>query len=124
MKKLITLLLLLSLTPVALPAQAPVGFAKLGNVTVLTYTDTTCPDQTTCYYVVTAVDSLGGESQPATCAFGQLCVNGVQAVAQMPSSGTHTVVLTWTASVTAGVTYNVYSHIGPLPASNVKAVVN
>ena len=118
------LVVLILLSAVPATAQAPAGFTKLANVTALTYTDATCPNQTTCYYVVTAVDSLGAESQPAACATGQLCVNGNEPVAQLPSSGTHTVTLTWAASPTAGVTYNVYSHIGPLPAASVKATVN
>lgn len=126
MKSLRLFLLLVGffIAPVAVSAQAPTGFVKLANVTTLTYTDSTCPNQTTCYYVVTAVDSIGTESQSAICGTGQLCVNGNEAVAQMPSSGTHTVTLSWTASATGAVTYNVYSHIGPLPAQNFKAVVN
>src|SRR5258705_8189292 len=115
---------ILALVATVLPnlahAQAPVGFTKLANVTVLTYTDATCPNQTTCYYVVVAADSLGTESQPGACGVNQLCVNTFEAVAQMPSSGTHTVGLSWTASPSTGVSYNVYSHIGPLPVANVK----
>lgn len=108
----------------ALPAQIPAGFTKLANVSATTYTDATCPDLTTCYYIVTAVDSTGHESSGAGCSATALCLGGNQAVAQMPSSGTHTVALSWTASTTTGVTYNVYSHVGPFPASALNATVN
>jgi hypothetical protein len=110
----------------AAAAQAPAGFTLLTTTTALTYTDVVCPDLTSCYYVITSVDSTGHEGQPATCATGQLCFIesiGQSAVAQMPSSGSHNVVLTWTASTTAGVSYKVYIHVGPLPASNGKATV-
>lgn len=119
------LILALLLFPFLAKAQAiPVGFTKLANVSATTYTDATCPDLTTCYYIVTAVDSTGHESAGAACNTTTLCLGGNQAVAQMPSSGTHTVALSWTASTTTGVTYNVYSHIGPFPASNFSATVN
>jgi len=106
-------------------AQAATGFTKVGNVSTLAYTDATCPNQSTCYYQVTAVDANGFESGPAACAGSpQLCVGGNEAVAVMPSSGTHTVSLGWTASTSTGVTYNVYRHFRPLPASNLAATVN
>jgi hypothetical protein len=105
-------------------AQAASGFTKVGNVTTLTYSDATCPNQSTCYYQVTALDASGFESAPAACASTQLCVGGNIAVAVMPSSGTHTVALAWLASGSTGVTYNVYRHIGPLPASGLGATVN
>lgn len=105
-------------------AQSP-GFTKLGNVpTGVTYTDSTCPNQSTCYYQVTALDAQNFESVPSACGTSQLCVGGNIAVVSMPSSGTHSVTLTWTASTSTGVTYNVYRHIGPLAASNLSAVVN
>jgi hypothetical protein len=104
----------------------PAGFTKLNTalVTTTTFTDTACPNQTTCYYYVTAVDSIGAESNGAPCAAAQLCVNGNMAVAQMPSSGTHTVTVSWTASVSTVAGYNVYVHRGPLSASNLAAIVN
>lgn len=105
-------------------AQAPAGFTKLANVSTTSYTDSTCADQTTCYYLVTALDSSGHESPGAQCSSTQLCFSGNQAVAIMPSSGTHTVALSWTASGSTGVTYNVYSHVGPLAPSSLGAVVN
>lgn len=123
MKK-ITILLFFILVSIITHAQASQGFTLLKNVSALTYVDSTCPDMTSCFYEVTAVDSSGHESQPAPCSTGQLCFNGNQAIAQMPSSGTHTVTLTWTASPTSGVTYNVYSHIGPTPPGGIGAVVN
>jgi len=106
-------------------AQAASGFTRIANgVAATTYTDAGCPLQSTCYYQVTALDASGFESIPATCGTTQLCVGGNQVVASMPSSGTHTVALTWTASTTTGATYNVYRHIGPLPPSNATATVN
>jgi hypothetical protein len=106
-------------------AQAPSGFTKLANVTTgVSYTDATCPDQVTCYYVVTSLDSTGHESQPATCATGATCIDGIQAQAVMPSSGTHTVALTWVASTSSGVSYNVYQHVGPFPASGLLLTIN
>lgn len=122
MKKLI--LLACILYSVASCAQAPSGFTKLANVTSTTYSDSTCPNQTSCYYAVTAVDATGHESPSAQCAGTQLCFGGNQAVAIMPSSGTHTVSLSWTASTSTGVTYNVYQHIGPFAPSGLSATVN
>lgn len=115
---------LLFLAAGAANAQAGSGFTKLANVSTLTYTDSTCPNQSSCYYQVTTLDSAGFESQPAACASTQLCIGGNTAVVSMPSSGTHTVTLTWTASPSTGVTYNVYQHIGPLPASGLGGKVN
>lgn len=126
MKKtnIILMLALLLVIPLA-HAQAASGFTKIkSGLTTTTYTDNTCPNLSSCYYQVTASDSLGAESQPSACSATVLCVGGNQVVAQMPSSGTHTVTLNWTASTTTGVTYNVYQHIGPLPASNVNVTVN
>lgn len=105
-------------------AQASAGFTKIGNVSAFTFSDATCPNQSTCYYQVTALDSAGFESAAATCSSTQLCVGGNIAVATMPSSGTHTVTLAWLASGTTGVTYNVYRHIGPLSATAMSATVN
>jgi hypothetical protein len=105
-------------------AQASNGFTKLANVTTTTYSDASCPNQSTCYYQVTSVDSTGHESSPASCGTTSLCFNGNQSVAIMPSSGVHSVVLTWTASTTTGVSYNVYQHIGPFPASGLNNTVN
>lgn len=122
MKKLLLLILIFAVRISA--AQTPAGFTKLANVSAVTYTDTTCPVLTTCFYIVTAVDSTGHESIGAACGATALCFGGNQGVAIMPSSGTHTVILNWTASTTAGVTYNVYSHVGPFPATNFSATVN
>jgi len=123
MKKLFVVLAVLLFAATAAKAQAPVGFTKLANVTTLTYTDATCANQSTCYYVVTAVDALGLESQPAACSITVLCVGGNMAVAQMPSSGTHTVLVAWTTSSTITVSYNVYVHRGALAPSNLSATV-
>jgi hypothetical protein len=110
------------LTVPAMAAQTT-GFTKLANVSTTTYADATCPNQSTCYYQVTALDSTGHESAPASCSATTLCLGGNQVVAQMPSSGTHAVNLSWTASTSAGTTYNVYQHVGPFPPSSVSAVV-
>lgn len=121
---LAVLLLALFAMPQLAGAQAPAGFTKIGNTTAVTFTDANCPDLTSCYYVLTAVDSTGAESQPAACATNQLCMNGNEAVAQMPSSGVHTVTLAWVAPTGTGpFTYNLYVHIGPLPASGFGATV-
>lgn len=104
--------------------QASTGFTKVSNVSTTSFGDTTCPNQSTCYYQVTTLDAQGFESQPASCASTQLCVNGNIAAAIMPSSGTHSVSLLWNASPTTGVTYNIYRHIGPLAASNLSTTVN
>ena len=104
--------------------QSSVGFTKIANTANLTYIDTTCPNLSTCYYQITALDSTNHESQAALCSSTQLCFATNQAVAQMPSSGTHTVTINWTASTTSGVTYNVYQHIGPLPPNSLSTIVN
>lgn len=108
------------------PAQVGggTGFTVIASPTGTSYTDTTCPLQSSCYYQLTAVDSFGAESLPASCAATQLCVGGNTAVAQMPSSGTHTVTVSWIASTSTVANYKVYRHIGPLPGSNVTTTVN
>lgn len=113
MKKVFIGLLFLILPAIsAAQGPAPAGFTKLATgISATSFTDTSCPDGTTCYYYVTAVDSIGAES-----------VLSNEAQGSVPSTGTHSVSLTWTASATTGVTYNVYQHVGPLPATNLKAV--
>ena len=123
MRHLIYALLALMLS-VSAQAQASAGFTKIGNTSGLTFTDTSCQNLTTCFYQVTVLDAQGFESAPSTCAATVPCVGGNAAMAIMPSSGTHTVTLTWTASTTTGVTYNVYRHVGPIAASGLNAVVN
>lgn len=105
-------------------AQAAAGFTKIGNVSTLSFTDTTCPNLSVCYYQVTALDSSGFESAPAACAATTLCLGGNIAVSLMPSSGIHTTALGWIASPSPSATYNVYRHIGPLPATGLTVVVN
>jgi hypothetical protein len=118
--------LILTLACGAAHAQASSGYTKLNTspVTTLTYTDSSCPLQTSCYYEVTSVDAQGFESIPGTCAATQLCVGGNQMYVQMPTSGTHTVTLSWIASSTPSVTYNVYRHIGPFGPTGGTATVN
>jgi fibronectin type 3 domain-containing protein len=122
--KLSLLVTLLALLTIGAYGQAATGFTKIGSSTTTTYTDSTCANQTTCYYQVTAVDSVGHESLPASCGASVLCFGGNQAVATMPSSGTHTVALSWAASLTTGATYNVYRAVGPLPPSTISLVIN
>ena len=122
--KTITLAVFVVALSMVSSAQAAAGFTKIGNVSVLTYTDAACANQTTCYYQVTALDAQGHESPAALCGTSQLCFGTNQVVAVMPSSGTHSVTLNWTASTTAGVTYNIYRAVGPLPPSSASAVVN
>jgi hypothetical protein len=123
--KRLTLSLFILLSGLILQAQATTGFVLLKNVTALTYVDATCPDLSTCFYQVTSLDSSGHESAPALCASGSLCYATNQVVAQMPSSGTHTVTLSWIAPTgPAPASYNVYQHIGPLPPSGLGAIVN
>lgn len=124
MKRKLSLLILgLALAIPAWAQAVPAGFAKVTNVSTTTYTDAACADQTTCYYLVTAVDAGGHESPGAACSTSTLCFGGNQAAAVMPSSGTHTVLLTWVASASTGVTYNVYRAVGPLAASGLSATV-
>jgi hypothetical protein len=123
MKRALIVVALIFLLVGAVQAQAPAGFTKLANVTALTYTDAACANQSTCYYVVTALDAAGFESQPATCAPTVLCVGGIEAVAQMPSSGTHTVGITWTTQSTLTVSFNVSVHRGALSPQNLSVVV-
>jgi hypothetical protein len=105
--------------------QAANGFVKIASgVTATKYTDASCPDQVTCYYEVTAVDSAGFESGPSTCLSTSPCIANVELIVGMPVSGTHTVALTWVASNSTGVSYNVYQHVGPFPASNLGGTVN
>lgn len=110
-----------------LMAQASAGFIKINtaNVTGTTFTDSGCQNQTTCYYQVTAADAQGHESPPAVCNTSTLCFGGNQAVAVMPSSGVHTVTVSWTASTsTVVVGYNIYRAVGPLAPSGLGVVVN
>lgn len=115
-----------TLAPTARAQSFPgAGFVKLNTtpVTGLTFTDSACQLITGCYYAVLAVDSSGAESAPATCAANQLCSNGNVLVVIMPSSGIHTVLVSWIASTSTVVGYNVYVHRGPLPASSATATV-
>jgi fibronectin type 3 domain-containing protein len=83
---------------VLLPAARAQGSMKslATNVTSTGYTDTTCPDGSTCYYAVTAVNSSGAESLPS---------NVAKAV--MPASGSHSASLNWNTSAGAN-SYKVY----------------
>jgi fibronectin type 3 domain-containing protein len=119
-------LLILLLSCVLYAQAAPAGFTKITTTaaTATTYTDSTCANQTTCYYFVTAVDAAGHESPGAACGTTQLCFGGNQGVAIMPSSGTHTVAVSWTASTSTVTGYNVYRAVGPLAAGSLAVVVN
>jgi hypothetical protein len=113
---LLALLLLYALVGNPLRGQVPSGYTKINTapITGTTYTDSTCLDATNCTYVATAVNSSGVESQPSA----------ASNVASIPTSGTHTVSLAWTASATPGVTYNLYRIESPLPPGAPTAAVN
>lgn len=108
--------------------QSPAtGFSKLAAVSSgTTYVDSTCPDGTTCYYQVFALDSNGVASSagvpsalpPASFQGTQDYVTGV-----IPSAGTHSVTLSWTAN-TGDVSYVVYRYTPPLAPGGFTAVVN
>lgn len=111
------LFLALLLFTSASQAQANSGFTQIGTATATTFTDATCPNSTTCYYQVTAIDSANIEGPPATCSTTQACLGGNVAIVVMPNSGTHTVTLVWIAPGAGGTTavsYKIYRHI---PAS-------
>jgi hypothetical protein len=87
------------------------GYAQIASaVSGVTYTDNYCAASQKCFYYVTAADSLG-ESAPG---------NIVNATVPVTST-VHTVVLSWTASTTTGVTYNVYRGTVPLPPQGLTA---
>lgn len=119
----ISLLLILIGYPVFSRGQADTGYTKVATgITVTTYTDTTCPDAATCDYEVTAVDSGGNESTPAT-ATGSTTIDFV--AARIPVSGSHTVTLSWAAG-SGDAAYNVYRRIilPANPPTGLAAVVN
>lgn len=122
-KMLMTVLIAWFILPAAFGQAAP-GFMKISNVSTLSFSDTGCADSTTCYYQVTALDTFGHESPPAACSTTTACFQGNQAFGTIPATGTHTVVLTWAASSTAGATYNIYRAVGPAPPSGLGALVN
>ena len=111
-------LLLLALLLVGFPffGQVPSGYTKINTapITGTTFTDSTCTDATNCTYVATAVSVAGIESQPSA----------VSNTAVMPVTGTHTVTVTWNASPTPNVTYNLYRIESPIPPGAPTAVVN
>jgi hypothetical protein len=97
-------------------AQASAGYTKISTAPVsgLTFTDSTVVDGALYQYQVTAVNQFG-ESAPAT-----------SGVATVPATGTHSATLSWVASTTAGVTYNVYRIQGAVsnPPGAVSVTVN
>ena len=126
MKKSLVLFIIVLLLTLGANAQASPGFVKVSSVSTGTsFVDSGCLNLTTCAYQVTAVGSNGLESPPALCASTQLCLSGNQAVVVMPSSGTHTITLTWIASTSTGVaSYNVYRENSPLAGTNLNTTVN
>ena len=81
------------------------------GLTTVSYTDSTPVDGTTYAYIVTAVDFAG-----------YACSNLVLNIT-IPSTGTHTVALTWVASSTPSVTYSVFRAQVPI-APILTVVVN
>jgi len=102
-----TTALLLLVCAVSVKAQVPSGFTKIATVTSTTYTDSACPHNAICAYIVTAYNSAG-EGQPSNYAY-----------AKIPASGSHTVVLNWSAnSNTCGgncIPAGYYVYEGPPP---------
>jgi hypothetical protein len=89
-------------------AQATTGYTKLNTTPIsgTTFTTGALVDGGVYNFEVTAQDAHGQESVPSN------IVTGV-----VPATGTHTATVTWTASVTPGVTYNVYDQLVPIPNS-------
>lgn len=79
--------------------------------TALTFTDATVTDGAKYTYSVTAVGPTG----ESVCDSAPLLV--------IPATGTHSVVLTWAASTTPGVTYNVYRSSPPNPPTAITETV-
>lgn len=107
-----TFLTLTLLASSAHAQSAPIpGYSKIiSGVTATTFVDTSCADAQQCFYYVTAVDSLG-ESAPSA-----------QTNATVPATSTvHTITVSWVASVTPSVTYNVYKGAVPLVVTGVTA---
>jgi hypothetical protein len=82
------------------------------GISTTSYTDSTPVDNTTYAYIVTAVDFAGFA-----------CSNLVLNVT-IPTTGTHTVALSWTASTTSGVTYSVFRAQIPSAPVGLTVVVN
>ena len=116
MKRLLLPLLLLLAAPLlAQTTQPPCGTGTTqlaSGLTATTYADTTAADGATYSYVVTA-NNLGG----ATC-------SNILGNVVVPATGAHTVILTWTASTTSGVTYAVFRAPQPAPPTNLTATGN
>jgi hypothetical protein len=96
--------------------QVPSGYVKINSapITGTTFTDSGCADATNCTYIATAVSVSGVESQPSS----------PSNTAVVPVTGTHTVAVSWVASPTANVTYNLYRIESPVPPGAPTAVVN
>lgn len=101
--------------------QGSPGYSKVGSVagTVLNFTTPALTDGATYQFQVTSQNG-SGESVPMT-------TNMVT----LPPTGTHTVTVSWSASVVdathdAPTTYNVYQHLNalPNPPTGAQAVVN
>jgi hypothetical protein len=89
------------------------GWTQLtSGLATTTFTDTTCADASTCFYAVEAVDQFGAS----------LDTTFVSVV--IPTTGTHTVKVSWTASATPGATYTLFQGPSPSPAAGLAAVVN
>lgn len=112
MKKatLLVLALLLGAVPASFAASTATKIATVAATTT-TFTDATVVDGVTYVYYVTAVD---GESLPSNTSY-----------ATIPAAGSHSVVLTWTLSVSPGIqSQNIYRAIAPNPPTNVTNMVN
>lgn len=114
MKKILTLLILMTSVGVALAQGTDCtsgGTVIKVGVTGNTYTDTTVVSGNTYGYLITANTN-----------FGFSCSTIVNAV--IPATGTHSVTLGWTLSTTPGATYSVFRAQAPAPPGSPTATVN
>lgn len=116
MKKVLALVLFLCCAPAFAQAVGcgPNAVQIATGLTTTSYTDGTVLLSTSYAYTATAVlNGVESTCTPETPA----------AMVTIPGTGTgHSVALSWTASTTTGVTYNVYRVTLPNPPTNLKAV--
>jgi hypothetical protein len=114
MKRTLLIALILGLAQAAF-AGCMIGSTKINTspVAATTFNDSVVVDGNSYYYQATAVDANGFESA---------CSNTSNR-ADIPSTGTHSVTLTWTAS--SGATgYNIYRVVVPVPPINFSGTWN
>lgn len=117
MKRALTLLLaVLALGAGALAQSTPCtnGFTQVSTapITGTTFTDSTVTDGNTYVYMITANNAAG------------FACSGVSTQLPIPSTGVHSVALSWIASTTSGVTYAVFRAQNPAPSGTPSGTVN